>query len=105
MSIDVDPFSRFAQTETVSTEEGETFGKWVEPDVLVNELPEDAIRRYTTPSALEGRPDRISQVLYNTTHLDWLIVALNGTRDVLNWPRAGDVIKTLEPSLARDLIQ
>ena len=100
MPIDLNSYSRFAQTETVIAEESEVFSRWVVPDILTRQLAEGDIIRFVVEKRLEGRPDKISLKLYGTTHLDWLLIAFNNASGALNWPRAGDVIKAPNPSIA-----
>ena len=100
MAIEVDDFSRFAETQTVVTDNTEVFSRWTMPNLLVRPLRDDEKRTLVITAAREGRPDLISFDLYRTTKLDWLIIALNRPNDTLNWPRAGDVIEVIDPSVA-----
>jgi len=90
---DLDDFSRFFQTEELIVDGNETFGVWNRPSFLKTRPSEDKIDRYRVTSRTEGKPDLISNQLYGTPLLDWVLIAFNGVRDPLNWPRAGDTIE------------
>lgn len=88
-----DTFSRFKRTPPTIVEGRETYGRWIEPKFLKERPNEEFIRTFQVTSALEGRPDLISTLVYNTPLLDWVLIAFNKVRDPLNWPRAGGVIE------------
>ncbi len=54
---------------------------------------ESDIGIFQLTSVLEGRQDLISQQIYSTPLLDWVLIAFNQVRDPLNWPRAGSAIE------------
>jgi len=85
--------SRFTNTELILEDGVETFGTWTMPSYLIERPVDDHIKKFKVTSALEGRPDLIANQVYDNPHLAWVIIAFNGTRDVLNWPRAGDTIE------------
>lgn len=89
----LDEFSRFKRTPPVIVEGKETYGRWVMPGFLKTRPDESFIRVFQVTSALEGRPDLISFQVYSTPLLDWVLIAFNGVRDPLNWPRAGEMIE------------
>lgn len=89
----LDEFSRFKRTPPTIVEGKETYGRWVVPTFLKVRPAEEYIRVFQVTSALEGRPDLISNAVYSTPLLDWVLIAFNGVRDPLNWPRAGDLIE------------
>lgn len=91
--MDLDEFSRFKRTPPTIVDGKETYGRWVSFPFLTERPDEDFIRVFQVTSALEGRPDLISQQIYSTPLLDWVLIAFNGVRDPLNWPRSGDLIE------------
>ncbi len=93
--IQLDDYSRFRHTEMIVFDGKETFGRWVMPDLLVNPPTNNNIQTFKVTPALVGRPDLISNAVYNTPLLDWLIIAFNSdtSRGVLNWPKAGQILR------------
>ena len=89
----LDEFSRFSRTAPTIIDGKETYGRWVQPSFLLNRPSDENIGIFRVTNALEGRPDLISNQVYGTPLLDWVLIAFNGVRDPLNWPRAGDSIE------------
>jgi len=89
----LDDFSRFRQTELIIVDGKETYGPWVAPAFLKERPPEDKIGVFKVTSAVEGRPDLISNAVYGTPLLDWVIISFNKVRNTLNWPRTGDLVE------------
>lgn len=90
---ELDQFSRFSQSQLIMFDDVETFGVWEQPSFLIKRPNEDKIGVFRVTSATEGRPDLISNKLYGTPLLDWVLIAFNNVRKPLNWPRAGDDIE------------
>ena len=90
---ELDQFSRFQQTEPTIVDGINTFGVWQRPTFLIKRPTEDLIGVFRVTSALEGRPDLISNKLYGTPLLDWVLISFNNARRSLNWPMAGDNIE------------
>lgn len=95
----LDAFSRFKRTVPIIVDGKETYGRWTQMPFLQERPAEEFIKIFQVTSALEGRPDLISQQVYGTPLLDWVIIAFNKVRQPLNWPRAGDVIEYPADSL------
>jgi hypothetical protein len=93
MMEDFDEFSRFKSTEETLFDNNETIGSWVQPSFITNRPTDDLIGVFRVSSALEGRPDLISNQLYGTPLLDWVLISFNNARAALNWPRAGESIE------------
>ncbi len=91
--MELDDFSRFRRTPLTIVDGQETFGRWVPPSFLTERPADDRIGVFSVTGANEGRPDLISHAVYGTPALDWVIIAFNGVRNTLNWPRAGDVVE------------
>jgi hypothetical protein len=91
--MDLDTFSRFKKTPPIIVEGKETYGRWVSFSFLKERPDEENIGVFRVTSALEGRPDLISNQIYSTPLLDWVLIAFNKVRDPLNWPRTGDMIE------------
>jgi hypothetical protein len=85
--------SRFSKTEKVIQDGIETVGTSVQHNFLKERPDESLIKRFYVTNAVEGRPDLIAARVYGLPELDWVLIAFNKARDVLNWPRAGDVIE------------
>jgi len=88
-----DDFSRFRTTEMTILDGKETFGRWKPPSFLVERPAEENISVFRVNSSFEGRPDLISDQVYGTPLLDWVIIAFNNVRDPMNWPQSGSVIE------------
>lgn len=85
--------SRYFRTPETIHRGFETFSVWDPPDFLKQRPAENKIGRLIISNYMEGRPDRIASELYNSPHLDWVLIAFNKVRNPLNWPRAGDMIE------------
>lgn len=90
---DLSKFSRFVKTERIIVDGQETYGTWNQPNFLSKRPPEGDIGVFRVTSAVEGRPDLISNQVYGTPLFDWVIISFNGVVDTLNWPKAGDTIE------------
>lgn len=77
----------------IIVDEVETFGKWVEYPFLKERPREEYIGVYQVTTGYQGRPDLISNIIYGTPYLDWVLIAFNKARRTLNWPRTGDLIE------------
>jgi len=89
---ELDQFSRFNGSEQTIFDGVETYGYWNAQSFLIKRPTEDLIGIFRVLPAVEGRPDLISNQLYGTPLLDWVLIAFNNVTD-LNWPRAGDVVE------------
>ena len=89
----LDQFSRFNNTERIIIDGVETYGTWNQPSFLKKRPQDDQIGVFRVTSALEGRPDLISNNLYGTPVLDWVLISFNGVSNTMNWPKAGDTIE------------
>lgn len=94
---DLQQYSRFNSTPEIIIDGNETFGVWVEPS-WIREKPDDSkISVFRVTNIFEGRPDLISENLYGTPKLAWVLIAFNArynrtdpdSRRALNWPKAG----------------
>lgn len=74
-------------------------GAWQRPSWLIHRPEHDRIHTYYVTNRTEGRPDLISNEVYNTPYLDWVIVAFNNPLENLNWPRAGTTIEYPDDSV------
>lgn len=89
----LEDFSRFSRTEMVIVDGCETFGRWKSYSFLKERPADENIEVFQVPSSMEGRPDLISQQVYGTPLLDWVLIAFNNARNSLNWPRTGDLVE------------
>lgn len=92
MVVGLDDYSRFKDTPPTTFRGHPTFGYWVLPSVLEN-LRDDQIITYVVDITTVGKPHMISYELYNTTLLDWMLIAFNKQLGVFGWPKVGTVIK------------
>lgn len=91
--------SRFYNTDMIIVDGYETVGTWNQPSYLVERPSEGLIAKFYVPNALEGRPDLIAQQIYGNPKLDWVLIAFNNPPELLNWPRAGDLIEIVDPAI------
>lgn len=89
----IEDFSRFSRTEMVIVDGKETFGRWSSYSFLKERPAEENIEIFKVTSAVEGRPDLISNQVYGTPLLDWVLIAFNNARGALNWPKTGDLVE------------
>jgi hypothetical protein len=90
-------YSRFNNTKRALFEGNEVYGTWNRPRWLLVKPPESEILTYLVSARFEGRPDLISNALYGTTSMDWVIVSFNlqfynHSEEVFGWPKAGTTI-------------
>jgi hypothetical protein len=85
--------SRFRTTPPLIYNGMVTYGRWKLPSFLVNRPANNLIGIFRVTPAVEGRPDLISNQVYGTPQLDWVLIAFNNVRETLNWPKAGDTIE------------
>jgi len=98
--MDFSDYSRFRNTPQIIINGEETVGIWNSP-TWIQTKPEDRyIGVFKVTNNYEGRPDLISNLLYGTTELDWILIAFNaihyadaGARMCLNWPKTNDTIR------------
>jgi len=83
---------RFYKTQAIIKDGVETYGSWSPPNFLNGTLTDDQIGYFPVTSALAGRPDLISNRIYGTPELAWVLIAFNNAREALNWPVTGDRI-------------
>lgn len=99
MPLEQSPNSRFQLTPPILHDGIETYGKWVRPSFLTRDLGPDEVTSVQIDASYQGRPDLIAYRYYGSPELDWVVIAYNNVRDVLNWPRAGTTIKLPIPAL------
>jgi hypothetical protein len=85
--------SRYKNTPTTLYEGNITYGLWKPLSILKKDIDTDDYYPFTVSSQYEGRPDKISDAVYATSHLDWVLIAYNRVLDPFGWPRAGEIIK------------
>lgn len=100
-----DPQSRFGLTTPIVFDGVETFGLTVQfPFLDPNNLkPTEIVSLQVTPE-LAGKPWAISQQLYNSPVLDWVIVLFNKPLNPVSWPATGTVIKAPVVSVVLPLV-
>lgn len=91
--------SRLKLTETIIYHGQVTKSSWRKPEILKREVRVDDYYTITVTTDLEFRPDKISNLAYQTPHLDWLIIAYNQAPEPFAWPLTGQIIKLPKPEL------
>ena len=86
-------FSRFQTTESILVDGKKTLGAWDPPNFIKEKPDKEFIFTYRVTSKTEGRPDLISNTIYGTSDLFWVLIAFNKPRNTLNWPKVGDIIE------------
>ncbi|KKK98733.1 hypothetical protein LCGC14_2639780, partial [marine sediment metagenome] len=100
MAFDIPSTSRFTQTPVIIKDNKETFGRWVRPNFLKEELlDENEIITLSIDSDLAGRPDVIADRQYGSPFLDWVVVMFNKPVNTVGFPKIGSVIKLPIPTL------
>ena len=91
--------SRYLLTDDIIFDACVTKSSWRKPSILKRELSKDDYFTFTVTNDLECRPDKISQAVYQTPHLDWLLIAYNRVAEPFGWPGTGLIIKVPRPEL------
>jgi hypothetical protein len=91
--LTLEDYSRLIFTQPVIFDGKLTYGTWKRPNFLVNPIPKEFERTLRVTAQYEGRCDNLAQDLYGISALDWVFPAYNNAVEVLNWPRAGTIIK------------
>jgi len=90
--------TRYSATPIVEFNKRMVYGLYKEPVWITNAKKQDFVDFYVT-SDLEGRADLISTILYNNPSYYWVLIVVNKPIDPMNWPKAGQVIKTLQTQI------
>ena len=91
--------SRFKLTDTNIYQSRVTKSSWRKPEIFKREIRVEDYYSLTVTNDLENRPDKISNVVYRTPHLDWVIIAYNQVPELFAWPKTGEIIKIPKPEL------
>lgn len=93
-------FSRFRNTKPTIIDGKETYGAWNKQSWLRILPNSNDIGIFRVTNQFEGRPDRISNEIYGTPLLAWVLISFNAihfndksARTLFGWPRAGSVIR------------
>ena len=84
--MELEPYSRFLKTSPIRYDNKDTFGLWTKIQL-------DNTEDFVVPNSLEGRPDLISDLQYDTPVFWWVIVAFNHPEEIIGFPKTGQVIK------------
>jgi len=93
MPIETFPRSRLQFASSVIVNGVETFGRWAQPSFLADDFDPALTDSFLVTNDTNGRPDRIAGKVYGDPFLDWVIIGFNKPREVLNWPRSGQIIR------------
>ena len=94
-----DAHSMYHQTDPIVVDGITTIGSWNRPSWMITRPDSKYIHRYMVPGGQSGRPDLISQTIYNVDDLDWVIIMFNNIQDVFGWPKTGEVIEFVDESI------
>ncbi len=94
MSIQIDDDSRFSDTMPIIYDGRETFGVW-RPQEFFDIDPDDETKvgKLVVKNDRAGRPDLISQDLYGTVRLYWVIIMFNKPKNPFGFPQTGTTIR------------
>lgn len=84
-------FNRYANTESINVNSITTYGSYSSYSFM--NYPKSSASVLKIGPELSGRPDAIANVVYNDPSLYWVLIEYNNIKDVLNWPKSGEVIK------------
>lgn len=97
--INYNNYSRFNKTPAIVFDNQETFGAWEKYSWLKERPADKYITTMLVSNQYEGRPDLLSNIIYGTPLLDWVLLSFNAihnndkeARNILNWPKSGQVI-------------
>lgn len=94
MPLDLPSHSRFKLSNPVILPDGiETIDlmRWFDFLDLRNLKPNQMVQ-YVVNNDTAGRPDLISDFLYGTPQLYWVLIMVNKPKKVLGWPRTGTIV-------------
>lgn len=94
MPIQLPSHSRFKISNPIVLDNGiETIGMMKQFSFLdFNNLNSNSIIEYRVSGKRAGRPDLISDDVYGTPQLYWVVIMVNKPREVLRWPKIGSII-------------
>lgn len=90
--------SRYFETSLINFNGKKTFGLF-EPPQWIRALTNDQLYNLSIPSEFEGRPDLISNRLYGSPNLYWVILWINQPLQPFGWPKAGSIIRYVSPEV------
>lgn len=94
MSIEKEPLNRFNLSDPIVFNDVETFGLLTKyPFLNAANLEDSQIQTITVTQEMAGNPPMISNKLYRTPMLDWVIVLFNKPLNPVNWPQTGSIIR------------
>jgi len=101
----MDTYSRFNTTDIITLDNNvKAYSMWRKPSLLEREYNDDEVFYYQVQNNEAAKPHIISNNVYGTTLLDWLIIAFNLRHDVFGWPKAGTIIKLIKPIVVSEEI-
>jgi hypothetical protein len=94
MPIELPSESRFKLSTPIVTADGiETIGMMVPFDFLdINKLKPSETLSFRVDNITAGRPDLISERVYGTPQLYWVVIMVNKPSKILRWPTTGSII-------------
>lgn len=97
--MDTDRFSRFKNTPPIMYDGKLTYGSWVKPSWLVTRPDQKNIKSLIVSPAQEGRVGALSQSIYGTPYLMWVLLAFNNVQNPMRWPKAGTMVEYPIPEI------
>ena len=90
MPINIVRNARFNDSMPIIVDGKETFGMW-KKQAFLSEPYEETVD-YVVDNTRAGRPDLISNDVYGTSDLYWVVIAAMRPMVTTNWPSTGDVL-------------
>lgn len=92
--------SRYIKTDIVNFNEFNSYGLF-EPPLWIQSITDADLVNFSVTNDLAGRADLISERLYGTTRMYWVLVYINKPLDPTNWPKSGELILTPKTEIVR----
>lgn len=94
MSLEKEPLNRFNLSDPILFNNVETFGLLTKyPFLDAANLEDSQIQTIAVTQEMSNNPPIISNILYGTPMLDWVIVLFNKPLNPVNWPKTGSIIR------------
>ena len=93
MAINLPSNSRFRVTDIINKYGEETFGLWKKNNFLTREYLDEDLITFVVDGRFVGRPDLISEEVYSTPELYWVVIGYMKPLNPVNWPEIGTVLR------------
>jgi hypothetical protein len=100
MAIQVDNLSRLRFADPIIIDGKETFGLWNRPSWMnIDNVEDKDVQNFVVNQETAGRPDLISNQVYGTPLLEWVVIMFNNPTNTLGFPKTGTTIRLPKPTL------